>query len=353
MRRRRRILGSQAHYTGYYEILDRAVGRELAKVAALRKRFVFAVFPGVDGVTHWYDPWHRRVLDLYIQFDRALGHYVKGRNTSEEHLLVVASDHGATRISLHSDLSSALEGFGLRTLRHPIVWRRSPQAAVMVSGNAAAHIYFAPGSPRSRRWTVTEIECGKVDGVPGDIVGYLASLPGVALLAGSESDRSMVLVSRHGRSRIEETDRGTLIYSPEDGDVLRLGPRKREHSRQEWLAESYHTAYPDAVVQLSTLFRSRRTGDLVIAADPHSDLRDAWEIPEHRSGHGSLVAEHMHCLLAINRKVPGPLRTVDVFPLLLEHLGHPIPDHIDGNLPWSRPGAPRAQRLAPSADTLR
>jgi hypothetical protein len=344
MRRRRGILGSQAHYTGFYEILDRAVGRELERVATSGKRFVFAVFPGVDGVTHWYDPWHPRVLHLYLEFDRALGRYLRARRTSEDHLIIVASDHGATKISLHSDVSRALENFGLRTLRHPILWRRSPQAAVMVSGNAAAHVYFAPGRPRRRRWTVAEIESGKIDGVPGEVIRYLARLPGIALLAGSGEDGSVVLVSRNGRSRIEAVDRDTLVYSPEDGDVLGLGPQIRKHSRREWLAASFHTAYPDAVVQLSTLFRSHRTGDLVIAADPQSDLRDAWEIPEHRSGHGSLVAEHMHCLLAMNRRIPGPVRTVDVFPLLLQHLGYAIPEGIDGKLPLARPAA-AAERL--------
>lgn len=353
MRRRRGILGLQAHYTGYYEVLDRVVGRELVRVARLGKRFVFAVFPGVDGVTHWYDPWHPRVLNLYLEFDRALGRYVEAHQHPEEHLIVVASDHGATRIRSHSDISSALEGIGLRTLKHPILWRRSPQAAVMVSGNAAAHVYLAPGSPRSRRWTVAEIESGKIDGVPRGIVRYLAQLPGVALIAGTDEDGSIVLVSRKGRSRIEASDRDRLIYWPDDGDVLALGGAKREHSRREWLEVSFHSAYPDAAVQLSALFRSRRAGDLVIAADSQSDLRDAWEIPEHRSGHGSLVAEHMHCLVAANRKLSGPVRTVDLFPLILEHLGYAIPGGIDGELPAVHCPAGQLRRVDTVAGTVR
>lgn len=353
MRRRRGILGSQAHYTGYYEVLDRAVGRELARVAPLGKRLVFAVFPGVDGVTHWHDPWHPRVLNLYLEFDRALGRYVEAHRHPEEHLILVASDHGATKIRLHSDVSSALEGIGLRTLRHPILWRRSPQAAVMVSGNAAAHVYFAPGTPRSRRWTVGEIESGKIDGVPPGVVEYLAHLPGVALIAGTYEAGSIILVSRKGRSRIEVRDQDRLIYSPDDGDVLALGTRAREHSRREWLEVSFHSAYPDAAVQLSALFRSRRAGDLVIAADSQSDLRDAWEIPEHRSGHGSLVAEHMHSLVAANRKIPGPVRTVDLFPLILEHLGYPIPHGIDGQLPAVRSPAGQRGLLDTAAGTAR
>lgn len=335
MERLRGLLGAQAHYTGRYEPLDRAVARELEAVAVWNKRFVFAVFPGIDGVTHWFDPDHPRVVRLYQEFDAALGRYLGALGSGKDHLLLVASDHGATRIERHSDVSLALERLGIPTLRHPIIWRRSPRAAVMVSGNAAAHVYFGPW-PRSRRWRVSEIESGSVDGVPGEVVEYLASLPGVALVAGTQSEGEIVLISRAGRSRVQATDEGKLRYLPEQGDVLALGCEPQEHSYREWLAASFETPYPDAAVQLSQLFRSDRSGDLVVAADARSDLRDAWEIPEHRSGHGSLVAEHMHSLLAVNRPVSGPLRTVDVFPLLLEHLGHPVPKGIDGVLPASR-----------------
>ncbi len=47
---------------------------------------------------------------------------------------------------------------------------------------------------------------------------------------------------------------------------------------------------------------------------------------------GRLVAEHMRCLMALNRPVEGPMRTVDLFPLVLKHLGHDAPVGIDGVL---------------------
>jgi hypothetical protein len=90
-------------------------------------------------------------------------------------------------------------------------------------------------------------------------------------------------------------------------------------------------------MQLLQLFRSERTGDLVVIAAPGADLRADWEIPEHRSGHGSLHGEHMRCLVAANRPLPEPIRTVDLFPLMLQHLGHPIPEGIDGAAPFSPP----------------
>lgn len=331
VRTQRAILGSQAHYTSWYEALDRAVGRELERVAPLRKRLVFAVFPAVDGVTHWTDPWHARVLNVYRDFDRAFGRYVRRGGLAGNHLLVIASDHGASTVGLHEDVSLALERFGLPTLRHPLLWRRNPEVAVMVSGNAAAHVYLKPGVRRSRRWSLPAIEAGDVPGIPRDLADRIANLAGVALVAATDGS-DVVIVSKEGRARIVPGSSENISYRPESADVLGLGGESVEATAAEWVGLSYDTAFPDATVQLLQLFRSRRAGDLVVAAAPGADLRSDWEIPEHRSGHGSLTAEHMRCVVATNRPVSGPMRTVDLFPLMVEHLGHEIPPGIDGQL---------------------
>src|SRR2546422_10694735 len=71
--------------------------------------------------------------------------------------------------------------------------------------------------------------------------------------------------------------------------------------------------------QLVQLFSSARTGDVVLAAARGSDFREAWEIPEHRAGHGSLIADHMEVPLAASVPLPdAPIRTVDLMPTMLE-----------------------------------
>ncbi len=328
----RTILGAQAHYTGRYELLDAAVASALAQAARLARRLVFAVFPGVDGITHWLDPWHPRVLEAYRQFDRAFGRYVRAGGLSGHHLVVVVSDHGASAIRRHSDLSLALERRGLAVLRHPLLWRRRPKAAVMVSGNAAAHVYLLPGQQRRRRYALAEIEAGAVPGVPADLVDFLVQLEGVALVAATDG-QDVVVRGRQGEARLRPGAGGSIQYLPQDGDLLGLAPRARAASPSEWLRASVEGNYPDAPVQLLQLFRSPRTGDLVVAAAPGADLRLDWEIPEHRSGHGSLVAEHMRCIVAANCPLPEAIRTVDVFPLIATHLGYAINPGIDGKLP--------------------
>jgi hypothetical protein len=289
------------------------------------------VFPGVDGVTHWWDPWHHEVLGVYREFDEIIGHYAEAGGFDGDQLTLVVSDHGLTRVDHHTDIALALENIGIPTLRHPVVWRRNPRAAVMVSGNGSVQVYFRPGAPREHRYDLATIERSGVDGIPGGIVRYLATLPGVAMVVAQQAD-AVHVVSRDGRARLEPAGGDLIRYVPYSADVLQLGGGA-VRSERDWLAASVEGRYPDAPAQLLQLFRAPRTGDLAVIGELGTDLRLDWEIPEHRSGHGSLIAEHMRCLVAANVQLVDPVRTVDLFPLILDHLGLPVPDGIDGVLP--------------------
>jgi hypothetical protein len=326
----RKLWGGLAHYTAGYGVLERAVGRALCRTVAERPSFMFAVFPGVDGVTHFHDPWHADVLSTYREFDAIVGRYAAAGGFADDHLTLLVSDHGLSRVDRHTDIAVELERMGLPTLRHPVIWRRGSAAATMVSGNASCQVYLRPGDLRTRRFSVAEIEAGAVPGMPADLVARLAALPGVALVVGTDGD-DVTVVGRDGRATLRE-DGDTIRYAPAGGDVLGLGgPAAR--GEREWLAQSLDGAYPDAPAQLVQLFRSARTGDLVVIGELGTDLRLDWEVPEHRSGHGSLIGDHMRCLAAANIPLAGPLRTVDVFPLILDWLGIDVPSGIDGALP--------------------
>ena len=69
------------------------------------------------------------------------------------------------------------------------------------------------------------------------------------------------------------------------------------------------------------------------------DFRRRFEVPEHRAGHGSLVRSHMQTPVWASEPLPpGPLRTVDLFPAMLDWLGVAVPEGIDGAAVW-RPGS--------------
>jgi len=61
---------------GPYPALDRAIASAWLDAAAESWRFLFVVFPGVDGISHLKDPFHPAVLESYRLVDRALGAFV-------------------------------------------------------------------------------------------------------------------------------------------------------------------------------------------------------------------------------------------------------------------------------------
>jgi len=328
---RRALLGSIAHYAGTYPALDAAVADAWVATASRPWRFLFVVFPGPDGMTHLYDPRHPKVLATYRAIDAALGRFMKAAGTVEPPAFFVAADHGASVMREHSDIALHLEGWGARTLRHPMhVWRRNPKAAVMVSGNAGVQVYFEPRSGRTVPLTESAL--------PRDLLDRLLELPAVRLAAWRDDRGGVIAWAGGRRARLREMG-GTIHYEPIDGDPLELsggegGPY--ELPDREMLMRSRATGLPDAPQQLLQLFRSPRAGDIALAARLSSDFRGPWEIPEHKSGHGSLIRDHMEVPIAASVPLPRvPLRTVDLMPAMLETLGEPVPPGLDG-VPFSR-----------------
>jgi hypothetical protein len=324
---RRAVLGSVAHYLpAFYVALDAAVAAAWRAAARRPWRFLFVAFPGVDGVTHFTDPFHASVAARYRHADRALGAFLEHwRHTVREPPpdVIVTSDHGASRVAAHVDAALALEALGLPTVRHPFhVWRRGARAAVMVSGNGAAHIYLEPRSGRTAPLSA--------DDVPGPLVDALAALPGVELAALRDGRGGVLARTATTATTIAPVDGGINMIH-DDGDALATRLPAGRHDDRRLLAHTLDGRLPDAPRQLLQLFDSPRSGDIVLAARAGFDLRGPWEMPEHRAGHGSLHAEHMLVPVASSTPLPPvPLRTVDVMPTILERLGLPLPDGLDG-----------------------
>ena len=314
---RRAILGSAAHYIGTYPSLDRAVTAAWLDAASEPWRFLFVVYPGIDGITHLKDPHHPAVLESYRTVDRALGAFVARvqRLGGEMPAFFVAADHGASVMRDHCDVAVLLEQWGVPTLRHPAhVWRRSARAATMVSGNASVQLYFEPRSGRPAPLTEGEL--------PAALVERLLALPAVRLAAYREDGGEGVIVrTERTRARLSGTA-GLVRYEPLQGDPLGLGDGTLELEDREMLARTRETDVPDAPRQLLQLFAAVRAGDIVLSAGRGADFRGPWELPEHKAGHGSLSAEHMEVPIATSVPLPeAPIRTVDLMPAMLEHLG--------------------------------
>lgn len=345
----RKFWGTVSHYTENHQGGDDAVARELLRQADADWRFGFAQFPAVDGHTHAAHPSAPRVLRSLRRVDATVGAFMaRVASRNEDWLVMVVSDHGAAPVTGHLDLATWFREQRVRTLAHPVVWTGRPQVAVMVAGNAQAALYADPGSPRTERLSWDQAREPGAFGLDRDVVAALTALPAVALVAGQQSDGTVVVASAAGEATLGRSADHRIRYQPQTGDPLGLGGAALR-SADEWLHHTLDGPFPDAPVALLDQFRSPRTGDLVVAARRGWDFREAWEYPEHKSGHGSLIRDHMLTPLWSNRPLAAePHRTVDVFPQLLDHLGVAIPIDIDGRLratvgsvvPDTEPGPP-------------
>jgi hypothetical protein len=348
-RRERQAWGALAHYAQWHQPSDEAVARHLLRAARGAARFVFAQFPAVDGYTHQTNPDSAPVRRALARVDATVGQLremLRRRGELERSLILVVSDHGATVVHTHLDLAQWFRARGVPTLSHPITWERNPRAAVMVAGNGSAMVYAQPNVRREERWPVERLRHPDAFGSPGDLVDALLAEPSVALVAGEAAEGGVWVGTAKGTAIIARAG-GTIRYRPIHGDPLAMGG-PRTGSEREWLESTWDAELPDAAYHLLDQFRADRAGDLLVVAREGYDFRERFEVPEHRSGHGSLIRGHMQTPVWASEALPAaPLRTVDLFPAVADWLGVPLPPGIDGAPVWL-PGFQRRRERVPA-----
>ena len=335
-RRERQAWGALAHYAQWHQPSDDAVSRHLLRAAGEPWRFVFAQFPAVDGYTHQATPDAPKVLRALRRVDATVGKLrarLRQRGELDDAMIAVVSDHGAAPIAAHLDLPQWFRGQGVITMSHPVIWERDPRAAVMVAGNCSAMVYARPNERRRERWPLERLRQRATFDVAHDVVEALVREPAVAFVVAEDGTGGLAVVAAHGEATVGR-DGERIVYRPSRGDPLELGG-PFSGTEAEWLAATWDRPFPDAGPQLLDQFRSPRTGDLLVIAREGYDFRERFEVPEHRSGHGSLVRSHMQTPLWSNVPIPdGPVRTAEVFTAMLSWLGVEAPSGIDAAGAW-------------------
>lgn len=308
--------------------VDREVSAEIVRrMRAERPDFLFAALTGVDKASHARghdDPLvHEALVIVDDTVARLREDAERGGWWDDTHLWVV-SDHGHAPVHAHEDLAGIVASTGLRTVAHPWSARPGADAAVMVSGNAMAHVYVElaerqrPGWPRlAARWT--------------GLADALLARPAVdLLLLPHSSDRCEVRSAARGRAMVERVGTRFTYRRMGDGDPLDIQGDIAGTANEVYDA-TRGGVYPDAIVQIVTLAGSSRSGDLILSASPGHDFRDRYEPIPHRSAHGALHRDHMLVPLLTNRPTARtPRRTTDVFASALAALGAPAPPVMDG-----------------------
>ena len=311
---------------GWLEI-DRDIGREVAK--NIRERapdFVFAALTGIDKTSHSAGHDAPIVLDALRTVDNTVAEIrddaERAGRWEDMHVWIV-SDHGHSPVTSHEDLAGLLRGLGSRVIAHPWVYSSSAEVAVMVSGNAMAHVYLDLAT-RERPWWPSR------DPRWNEIAALLISRPSVDLMILPRSP-SEAEVHGNGRGRARMVwHNGVTSYEPLTGDPLGIG-EQRELDDNEAYEACIASDYPDALVQIANLSGASRSGEIILSAARNWDFRSRYEPIPHISSHGALHREHMLVPLLVNRPVTGlPRRTVDIMPSALKALGVGIPSGLDG-----------------------
>lgn len=245
-----------------WNLVDSAGGSMLRWVLKRGADFVFAVFPGVDELSHCYGIDSLRVDAEYMYLDSLLCDLLDMEDIS----LWVVSDHGLTDTHTHIPLVGMAKQLNLRVLYYPVAWNYNADIAIMESGNACAMLYYLSQTSDVK-----------------DRVRELLSQ----------------LMEHEGILGIFERERRAFLY-------LR---RK--------------TSYSGAV---NSLAKSERTGDFIVFADKGYDLRSRYELPLHRASHGSILEEHIEVPVVTNIKLKTESCSVrDIMPTILQQFGYKRP----------------------------
>ncbi len=330
------LRAARTHFSGkaarWLEI-DRDIGSELARrIRAERPDFVFAALTGIDKASHAEGHDHGLVRDAMRIVDDVAAEVRADAERDgrwEETQLWIVSDHGHSRVSNHENLAQVVEDSGSTVVAHPWIYRAHPDVAVMVSGNAMAHIYLDLSAPDRQWWPA-------VGGRWRALVEMLVQRASVDIALLPESPtRCEVVSATRGRAVVEQsigTD-GTRRYSYlfRDGDPLGIGRAITCASGDAAYDATIGGDYPDSIVQIAHLAGAARSGEVILSACRDWDFRAKYEPIPHRSSHGALHREHMLVPLIMSRApARAPRRTVDVMPSALDALGLPTPPGLDG-----------------------
>ena len=306
--------------------VDHEVAEEIPRVVReLHPDFVFAAFTGMDKASHaqGHDgPLVREALAIVdgavarIRADAEAGGWWE-----DTHLWIV-SDHGHSPVHAHEDLAGIIAATGLRTAAHPWSARIAPDVAVMVSGNAMAHVYVEP-SRRERAWWPALAPAW------GSLVDMLLARESVDVALLPVSGHRCEIRSRRGTAVVSR-DGDEYRYERETGDPLGYGADIAGSADDTYDAIS-DSDYPDGIVQILELCGAARSGDILLSATPGWDFRAKYEPIPHRSAQGALHRDHMIVPLLMNRAPAStPRRTTDVFASALAALGVNAPAILDG-----------------------
>jgi hypothetical protein len=323
------VRAARTHFSGsvakWLDVDREVAGLVVDHIRRERPEFTFAAMIGVDKSSHSVgqpSALTDEALRIVDETAARIRSEAEADGRWRDMHLWITSDHGHSPVVSHEDLAGIVREMGFRTVAHPWIYKVRPEVAVMVSGNAMAHIYLDLGERERAFWP-------NISSRYHALVERLLERESVDLMLLPTRDGATVRSAR-GDAEVTERD-GILVYRRTSGDPLGIGRDVASVSIDEAYDLTAPTDYPDGLAQIATIARSSRSGEIILSAARGWDYRSKYEPIPHVSSHGALHREHMLVpLLTSRRYTRTPRRTTDVMPSALEALGRPIPAGLDG-----------------------
>lgn len=309
------------------EEMDEAAFHWFSSAIRRETDFVLYSFPTIEPAWAGGD---EGVVGAYRRLDRCIGRaadILRDRGLYERTALLLAGDHGRGEFSARFDLMGFLSGRyrTCHTARRLRDWQDA-EVIAFTSGTSMAHIYVRRDESWEERTFFEEIE-------RRGLVGSLLEQKGIDMLAGRSVEGGIVVQSRRGRAHILEDADGRITYIAKGGDPFGYGGIGQVMDAKGAIEATASSPYPDGILQMLQLFRSRRAGDLVAgASEGFAFIGDGdRSVPD--ATHGSLRREHMSVPFAASMRLGASrVRTADVFALMLSLLGIEPAHAMDGAL---------------------
>jgi hypothetical protein len=307
--------------------IDEMISEEVCRrIREERPRFTFAALTGIDKTSHSEGHESALTRDALAIVNHTVARIRSDAERDgrwERTHLWITSDHGHSPVHSHEDLAGLLASSGRKVLAHPWALRAKADVAVMVSGNAMAHIYVELERREKPGW--------------GSLVARWHDL--MLQLEARDSVDLILLPRGAGECEVRASGRGTAIvtrsgtgysYAYRSGNPLGIAELDNA-SADDVHTLTFASDYPDSVVQIAHLAAAARSGDIILSAARDWDFRARYEPIPHVSSHGALHRDHMLVPLLMNRRASRvPLRTIDTMPSALSALGIAIPSSLEG-----------------------
>lgn len=296
------------------EEIERAVFEWFSQSLKKQPDFILYHFASIGRAARQYGVDHESVRAAYQRFDQYVGDVVERLKTYgmfDNTALMMVSTHSHAQATTVFDIEAWL------MKRYPKLMQTAggykqwldSQAINLLSGQGMANLYLREDRSWSDAYSAEALaEQGLFDA--------LCDEPAVDLVMSRASDGAVIVNSARGRAKIYEN--GQVLYDVEGSDPFGYGNLPKKMTTQEALQWTYDTTYPDGIMQALQLFRSRRCGDVVVSAKAHVDMAGGAQVCA-----GALHRTHsvVPCAISLPMTLQHPVRTVDLFPTMMNLVG--------------------------------